>query len=129
MVGPGFQFASSMETLRIGMAGILASTTKMGEEQTTYAQGLEISEKILKRMQVEALRTTMTVQELSEAYQSTLAGGLNAGMDLEQIMDLTLAAANAVLAAKNAADILKLQKKDEQIEICSLVVYIKKTNL
>lgn len=96
MVGPGFQFASSMETLRIGMAGILASTTKMGEEQTTYAQGLEISEKILKRMQVEALRTTMTVQELSEAYQSTLAGGLNAGMDLEQIMDLTVAAANAV---------------------------------
>lgn len=96
MIGPGFQFASSMETLRIGMAGILASTTKMGEEQTTYAQGLEISEKILKRMQIEALRTTMTVQELSEAYQATLAGGLNAGMDLEQIMDLTVAAANAV---------------------------------
>lgn len=96
MVGPGFQFASSMETLRIGMAGILASTTKMGDAQTTYAQGLEISEKILKRMQIEALRTTMTVQELSEAYQATLAGGLNAGMGLEQIMDLTVAAANAV---------------------------------
>lgn len=96
IVAPGFQFASSMETLRIGMAGILASTTKIGDAQTTYSQGLEISEQILKRMQVEALRTTMTVEELAEAYQSTLGGGINAGMDLEQIMDLTVAAANAV---------------------------------
>ena len=96
LVAPGFQFASSMETMRIGMAGILASTTKIGEAQTTYAQGLEISEQILKRMQVEALRTTLTVSELSEAYQSALAGGLNAGMDLNQIMDLVVASANAV---------------------------------
>lgn len=96
LVAPGFQFASSMETMRIGMAGILASTTKIGEAQTTYAQGLEISEKILKRMQIEALRTTLTVSELSEAYQSALAGGLNAGMDLNQIMDLVVASANAV---------------------------------
>ena len=96
LVAPGFQFASSMETMRIGMAGILASTTKIGEAQTTYAQGLEISDKILKRMQIEALRTTLTVSELSEAYQSALAGGLNAGMDLNQIMDLVVASANAV---------------------------------
>lgn len=98
LVAPGFQFASSMETMRIGMAGILASTTAINGQQTSYAQGLEISEQILKRMQIEALRTTLTVSELSEAYQSALAGGLNAGMDLNQIMDLVVASANAVKA-------------------------------
>lgn len=98
LVAPGFQFASSMETMRIGMAGILASTTAINGQQTSYAQGLQISEQILKRMQIEALRTTLTVSELSEAYQSALAGGLNAGMDLNQIMDLVVASANAVKA-------------------------------
>lgn len=96
LVAPGFQFASSMETMRIGMAGILASTTEINGQQTSYAQGLQISEQILKRMQIEAMRTTLTVSELSEAYQSALAGGLNAGMDLNQIMDLVVASANAV---------------------------------
>lgn len=96
LVAPGFQFASTMETMRIGMAGILASTTEINGQQTSYAQGLEISEQILKRMQIEAMRTTLTVSELSEAYQSALAGGLNAGMDLNQVMDLVVASANAV---------------------------------
>lgn len=96
MVSPAVNFATQMETLRLGYAGIIASTTLKDGKDVPYQEALQISEALLIRMQDEALKTSLTVEELGTALQSSMAMGLNAGMKLNEILDLTVVAAQAV---------------------------------
>ena len=96
LVGKGVQFASSMETLRLGYAGIITSTLQQNGEDIPYNKALLMSEALLQRMQDEALKTSLTMEELGNALQSTMALGINAGMNLEQVLDLTVVGAQAV---------------------------------
>lgn len=96
MVEYGLKFATQMETLRLGYAGIIASTTQENGQDVPYARALQISESLLEKVRNEALKTSLTVSELGEAFQSAMATGLNAGMDMNQILDMTVVAAQAV---------------------------------
>lgn len=96
MVSPAINFATQMETLRLGYAGIISSTTLKDGKDVPYKEALEISEALIIRMQDEALKTSLTVEELGTALQSAMAMGLNAGMKLDEVLDLTVVAAQAV---------------------------------
>lgn len=96
MVSPAINFATQMETLRLGYAGIIASTTLKDGKDVPYQEALQVSEALLLRMQDEALKTSLTVEELGTALQSSMAMGLNAGMKLDEVLDLTVVAAQAV---------------------------------
>lgn len=96
MVSPAMQFVASMETLRLGYAGIISSTMTQDGQAIPFEQSLKISEALLQKMQDEALKTSLTMQELGTALQASMAMGLNAGMDLNQVLDMTVVAAQAV---------------------------------
>lgn len=57
---------------------------------------MEISNALLAKMQDEALKTSLTMEELGSALQSTMALGIDAGMSLQQVLDLTVVGAQAV---------------------------------
>ena len=96
IIGPGLKFASQMETLRLGYAGIISSTLLKNGKEIPYKDALEISSALLQRMQDEALKTSLTIGELGNALQSTMAIGINAGMSLQEVLDLTVVGAQAV---------------------------------
>ncbi len=93
---PAINFASSMENLRLGYAGIISSTMTQNGADIPYEKSLTISEALIQRMQDEALKTSLTIEELGTALQSSMAMGLNAGMSLDKVLDLTVVAAQAV---------------------------------
>lgn len=96
IIGPGLEFASQMETLQLGYAGIISSTLLKNGKEIPYKDALEISSALLQRMQDEALKTSLTIEELGNALQSTMAIGINAGMSLQEVLDLTVVGAQAV---------------------------------
>ena len=96
IIGPGLKFASQMETLHLGYAGIISSTLLKNGKEIPYKDALEISSALLQRMQDEALKTSLTIGELGNALQSTMAIGINAGMSLQEVLDLTVVGAQAV---------------------------------
>lgn len=96
MVQPAMRFISTMETLRLGYAGIISSTMTQDGQAIPYEQSLKISEALLQKMQDEALKTSLTMEELGTALQASMAMGLNAGMNLNQVLDMTVVAAQAV---------------------------------
>lgn len=96
LISPGMNFASSMETLRLGYSGIISSTLQQDEKDIPFNRALEISDALLMKMQDEALKTSLTMEELGGALQSTMALGIDAGMSLQQVLDLTVVGAQAV---------------------------------
>lgn len=96
IIGPGLDFASQMETLQLGYAGIISSTLLKNGKEIPYKDALEISSALLQSMQDEALKTSLTIEELGNALQSTMAIGINAGMSLQEVLDLTVVGAQAV---------------------------------
>ena len=53
-----------METLQLGYAGIISSTLLKNGKEIPYKDALEISSALLQRMQDEALKTSLTIEEL-----------------------------------------------------------------
>lgn len=98
VVKPSLDFNQQMETLQYGYAGIISSTMKHKDDNSDvgYNEAFEIANALLARMQDEALKTSLTMGELGTALQATMAMGLNAGMSLEQVLDLTVVGAQAV---------------------------------
>lgn len=96
IISPGLQFASSMETLQLGYSGIISSTLQKDGKDIPFNQAMEISNALLAKMQDEALKTSLTMEELGSALQSTMALGIDAGMSLQQVLDLTVVGAQAV---------------------------------
>lgn len=96
LISPGLDFASSMETLRLGYSGIISSTLQQDGKDIPFNRALEISDALLMKMQDEALKTSLTMEELGGALQSTMALGIDAGMSLQQVLDLTVVGAQAV---------------------------------
>ncbi|MDP3652416.1 MAG: hypothetical protein Q8R67_12110, partial [Rhodoferax sp.] len=92
----GIQFAASLETTRIGMAGILASMTAVDGKATSFAQGLAIASDMTAKLQRDAMLTAASTQELVTAFQAMVGPGLAAGMSLDQIRQLATTGVNAV---------------------------------
>lgn len=96
VIKPGFDFSKSMETNQIGMAGILQSMTLIDGKAVDFNQAMAISSDMMKKLQQDALRTAASTEDLVNVFRAILSPGLNAGMTLDQIRQLTVVGTNAV---------------------------------
>lgn len=96
LLGPGFEFHKNMETNKLGMAGILQSMTLIDGKTVEFNQALAISSDMMKKLQMDALRTAASTEDLAEVFRAILAPGINAGMSLDQIRQLTTVGTNAI---------------------------------
>lgn len=96
LLGPGFGFHKNMETNKLGMAGILQSMTLIDGKAVDFNQALAISSDMMKKLQMDALRTAASTEDLAEVFRAILAPGINAGMSLDQIRQLTTVGTNAI---------------------------------
>lgn len=92
----GINFARSMETAELGMAGILVSMTNIDGRAVSLNQALGISRKIIGELNQDALATAATSEDLIRAFQGILGPALAARMTLDQVRQLTVVGVNAV---------------------------------
>lgn len=95
-IGDVGTFYTSMETNQVGMAGILSSMTTLKGNALDFNTAMGISGSIMKKLNDEALRTAATSEELVNTFRALLGPGLGAGMDVDQIIQLTTTGVNAV---------------------------------
>ena len=96
MVGGSYEYAKSLETNQIGIAGILKSMITLNGEQIKWNDAMALSGKAMKGLQSEALRTAATSKELIETFRALLGPGLSSGMSIDQIVQLSTVGTNAV---------------------------------
>ena len=96
LVGGSYDYAKSLETNQIGIAGILKSMITLNGEQVRWNDAMAISGKAMKGLQSEALRTAATSKELIETFRALLGPGLSSGMNIDQIVQLSTVGTNAV---------------------------------
>jgi len=94
----GREFAASMETNQLGMAGILSSMTQVGGKALEFSRAMTISADMMAKLNQDAIRTAASTEELVNAYRALLGPGMAANMSLEQIRQLTVTGVNAVKA-------------------------------
>ena len=96
LVGGSYEYAKSLETNQIGIAGILKSMVTLNGEQIKWNDAMALSGKAMKGLQSEALRTAATSKELIETFRALLGPGLSSGMSIDQIVQLSTVGTNAV---------------------------------
>lgn len=96
LVGGSYEYAKSLETNQIGIAGILKSMVTLNGEQIKWSDAMALSGKAMKGLQSEALRTAATSKELIETFRALLGPGLSNGMSIDQIVQLSTVGTNAV---------------------------------
>ena len=96
------RFNSVLETSKISLAALLASTGEMvnangdlvtGAEK--YTASLAIAEDLQKQIRIDALGTVATYEELLSAVQAGLGPGAIAGLDVDQIRKASISIAKA----------------------------------
>ena len=99
----GIEFNSSIEKSTIGMSSLITAMVELEDEQGRVLEGAEkyaaaqgIAAKMMQRIQILGLETTATTLELVEGVQSVMGAAVNAGIQLENIPDLAINAAQAM---------------------------------
>lgn len=100
IVMPGYEFESSMESARLGMAGTLISMTTLNGEAVSFSDAMKISSDMMNKLNLDAIRTAATTQDLVRTFQGILAPGIGAGMTLEEIREFTTVGVNAAKSMK-----------------------------
>ena len=109
----GIDFNKQMEISRLGIASVLASsgtlvtvTGRVAKEAEKFSVAQQLSSKITKQLQVDNLKTAATFQQLTRAFQETLAPALQKGFNVEQVRSFTLAMVQAASAIGLNLDML-----------------------
>lgn len=107
MVDAAIKFNATLESSQLSIASLISSVAKVRSpigEVVTTAQGLALAQKEAVRqtslLRAEALRTSATFEELLQAFQSAIAPGVTAGLDIDQIRNFTVAISQAASALK-----------------------------
>ena len=95
IAGSGYEYVKTMESARIGIAGIYASLTEIDGKRTTYQQGLGIANDVVNRLQQAAAVTAATPTDMIRTFQGLAGPGLGAGMDTDQLIQYTKVGVNA----------------------------------
>jgi hypothetical protein len=97
IIQEGIQFNQTIETARLGISALVSAqadiTNAQGEAlkgTDKLAAGAVIADEQLQKLRVAGLRTTATFQQLAEAFQIAVGTGLGAGLNLDQIRELTI---------------------------------------
>lgn len=101
----GIEFAASIESAQIGIAGLFTAVGRVRNAQGEIVQGQEAfsialahSVEQTKALRQESLKTTATFQELLTTFQTAIAPGLTAGLNIDEIRQLTVRISQAATA-------------------------------
>lgn len=99
----GIAFNSAMEQSQISIGSLITSMATLEDEQgriltgaEKYAAAQSIASDMMKEIQRLGLETTATTTELVEGVQGVMGSALNAGLNLRQIPEFAVAAAQAM---------------------------------
>lgn len=105
LVTGAIEFNSELEQAQIALTAILSSAGDVRDlqgELVTGARSFALAEGVaasqIKKLQVDALKTTATFRELLDAFKQGLAPGLTSGLDPDQIRQVTVLLTNAATA-------------------------------
>lgn len=91
-----FDFAKSMETNKLGIAGIMQSMLQLNGRTLQWQESLALSDKVITKLNENALKTAATSKDLIEAFRALLGPGIAAGMSMKEIVEYSTVGANAV---------------------------------
>lgn len=94
--GTGLGFDKQMETAKLGVAGILTSMTNLNDKQMDLNSALAISQKYIDKINQKATDIGLNPTELIAGFQTAVAPGLKANMDLDEITDIVAMYTKAV---------------------------------
>lgn len=107
LVATSIRFNSVVETSRLSIGALISAVGEVkgplgqnvsAAEQFTLAQKLATRQTNLLR--AEALKTSATFEELSQAFQTAIAPGLTAGLNLDEIRRFTISISQAATTLK-----------------------------
>lgn len=102
MVAGAIQFNAQLEASRVGLVGLVAASADVrdatfgrldAEQQIAAAQALAIDQQ--DKLRRATLVTASSFAELADAFNQSVAPGLQAGLDLDQIRELTVVISQA----------------------------------
>ena len=93
----GIRFNATIETARIGMAGLFATLQNVRDIQTgelltgaeAFAATLAIADGTLEQIRQRSLATAATFPELAAAFRAGFAPGISAGLNTDEIIEVT----------------------------------------
>ena len=95
---PGFEFSKTMETTKLGIAGILMSMTNLNGKTLTLQQALSVASDLIRQMQDYSTKIGLPMDAMTEGFQAMLGPGLSAKMQLEEIVQIAGTGMKAVKA-------------------------------
>lgn len=105
MARQGVEFNAAMEDARLGIASIITSMANVRDAGGNMVEGpdalrvsLKLAEDQLFKLRIAGLETAATTRELAEAFQQAIGPGLSAGLNLDQIRNITIQLTQAATA-------------------------------
>lgn len=102
-----FSFSSDIETSQIAIASVIGATNKITDGQGKQLEGAEkfnaaqaISAQMMEKIQVLALQTTATFDEMVQGVSGIIAPATKAGVAVEKIPQFAVLATQAMTAMK-----------------------------
>lgn len=104
-VRSALQFSQLVNASRIGIAGLVSTLGQVKDAQGNVLSGAEafnasiaVSRKLQQQLLKDAIRTTATYKELLDVFQIAVGPGLAAGLNLDQIRQLSVLVSQAATA-------------------------------
>jgi hypothetical protein len=100
----GFEYLNTLEQIRLGTGALISqlATIKSNGIELHGAEalkaGLDIADEQLAKLRVDAIQSTATFAQMATAFQAALGSGLAAGLNLDQIRNLTIGITQAASA-------------------------------
>lgn len=96
LVKPGIDFYRTMESSRLGVAGILMSMTKLNGQELKLNDALSIADSTFKSLQKTSLEFSLNVEDTAAGFQSIVGPGLAAKMTMDEIANIAVRGTKAV---------------------------------
>lgn len=96
-VREGLQFNQILETAQLGIASLITATSKVRDNQNNILTGgkalagaYSLAADQMNKIRIAGLQTAATTEQLVDAFQQALGPGLKAGLNLDQIRQITV---------------------------------------
>lgn len=87
-MGGALDFYKVMQQGVIATAGTIMSVTKLDGQQLSWAQSMEYSTAIMKKLSDQAIATGVSTKELADSFRAALPAAMQGGMSVEQLIKI-----------------------------------------
>lgn len=105
LIADSLQYSRTLEDSQISLASLFSTVGKVSTVQGELLEGAQafaaaqsVAADQTRKLQAEAVQTTATFQELLTAYQAGVGPGLEAGLNLDEIREVTVRVSQAAAA-------------------------------